>query len=131
MSESRSDDQTDRPHDRADPRPKPELTSDSDADPAIESPAVERRAFLRQLTGEAMTTSARLAGLSSAMRRSLFAAVESATADVDPVTGPEPVAVPAAEADAPATLPPTVPAPATATIRPATPVSPVALSARQ
>jgi hypothetical protein len=53
--------------------------------PTTERAAIlQRRAFLRQLTGEAVVTTARIAGLSTAVRRSLFAAGEAATRELDP-----------------------------------------------
>jgi hypothetical protein len=96
----------------------------------MESPAVERRAFLRQLTGEAVVTSARLAGLSSAVRQSLFAAVEATATDVGPAGEPAPTPPITSAATREAT-PMAPPAPATHAARPVVPVTPVALSPRQ
>jgi pyridoxamine 5'-phosphate oxidase-like protein len=107
----------DRPENETDPPP---------VDPDLS--AVERRAFLRQLTGEAVVTSARLAGLSMAVRRGLFAAAESATREVG-LTGPEPDGPAPAEATAmPA---PAAPPPPPAPPMPVPPVAPAPLSPRQ
>ncbi|MEP6638334.1 MAG: pyridoxamine 5'-phosphate oxidase family protein [Chloroflexota bacterium] len=71
---------------------------------------MERRAFLRRLTGEAVSTTARLAGLSSVVRRSLVAAGEAATRDLDPAgrlfSGPAAPAPTASPATTPAGEPP-------------------------
>jgi hypothetical protein len=94
-----------RPGDRTGSPPGP------DADAAESSgearPAVERRAFLRQLSGEAIVTTARLAGLSSVVRRTIYAAGESATRELLPPAdgGSEP-----AVEDAAVTTPPPAPA---------------------
>jgi hypothetical protein len=67
---------------------------------------VQRRAFLRQLTGEAVVNTARLAGLSAAVRRSLVAAGEAVVRDLDPSTGEAAVRDPKAPAiDEPAARP--------------------------
>jgi len=131
VSDERPDDETEPP---TDPEPNP----DAGAGPTAEQAAVERRAFLRQLTGEAVVTSARLAGLSMAVRRGLFAAAESATREVGP-TGSEPEgSVPAEAAAAVAdSAPPAMPAPPVPPAVPAPPVPPAvpapaaALSPRQ
>lgn len=58
-----------------------------DVPPTAAGQDVQRRAFLRQLTGEAVVNTARLAGLSAAVRRSLVAAGEAVVRDLDPSTG--------------------------------------------
>jgi Pyridoxamine 5'-phosphate oxidase len=69
---------------------------------------VQRRAFLRQLTGEAVVNTARLAGLSAAVRRSLVAAGEAVVRDLDPSAGGAAVRDPDAPAiDEPAARPDT------------------------
>jgi hypothetical protein len=69
--------------------------------------AVQRRAVLRHLTGDAVVTTARLAGLSAAVRRSLFAAGEAAIRDPELETAGEPSAAgePPAATPAPVALP--------------------------
>ena len=96
MSDPRADDRTERPTTDdpsrdvgAAPASEPPRTggaeSTSEPPPTGEpSEALQRRAFLRQLTGEAVVTTARIAGLSTAVRRSLFAAGEAATRELDP-----------------------------------------------
>jgi nitroimidazol reductase NimA-like FMN-containing flavoprotein (pyridoxamine 5'-phosphate oxidase superfamily) len=90
------------------PDPAPDAATNPASDPGRN---VERRAFLRQLTGDAVVTTARLAGLSSAVRRSLFAAGDAATRDL----GPSAV-VPMSTPTTPL-LPPSEPAP-TVTLTP-------------
>jgi Pyridoxamine 5'-phosphate oxidase len=100
---------TDRPPDEP-AGPTPTAAAEGvpeDAAPTVAGQDVQRRAFLRQLTGEAVVTTARLAGLSAAVRRSLVAAGESVARDLDPPAGetarePDPSAteVPAARPDA-------------------------------
>ncbi len=46
--------------------------------PVAPTPGADRRAFLRQLSGDAVTTAGRFAGLSSALRRSVFVAGQTA-----------------------------------------------------
>jgi hypothetical protein len=125
VTDSRSDDEADR-------REESDPPAEANKDQVVETPqrqpvAVERRAFLRQLTSEAVTTSGRLAGLSSVVRRSLFAAAESGAAHVAPIDDPTPVVVEAAaEVPAMATAAPSVRAAA-----PAAAATPVGLSERQ
>jgi hypothetical protein len=99
---------TDRPPDEPPAPPSvPDPAPDNATRPAGDAGRiVERRAFLRQLTGDAVVTTARLAGLSSAVRRSLFAAGEAAT------RGPEPSAVVPVSTPTSQPLPPSEPAPA-------------------
>ncbi len=97
----------------------PEPTaSDAAATGGTPGPTVARRLFLRQLTGEAVETTARVAGLSSMVRRSLVAAGESIgrdlgpSADEEPPSGPPPVPPPAV----PASPPPPQSSPAVGTV---------------
>ena len=80
---------TDRPTDEPPGAPPTEAAAeDPAASPTtIAAQDVQRRAFLRQLTGEAVVNTARLAGLSAAVRRSLVAAGEAVVRDLDPSTG--------------------------------------------
>ena len=78
------------------------------------APGSDRRAFLRQLSGDAVTSAGRLAGLSSALRRSVFVAGQTAINGLEASAPPgsEPpatVAPPAAEPRAAAPLPGTEP----------------------
>jgi hypothetical protein len=68
------------------PVPSSDPDAANGADEAAGEPgaAVERRAFLRQLSGEAIVTTARLAGLTSVVRRTIYAAGQSATRDLVP-----------------------------------------------
>jgi Pyridoxamine 5'-phosphate oxidase len=133
VSERRPDDPTDHtaapdPIRDAEPGSTPGSTSGSTPEP---SQAVQRRDFLRQLTGEAVVTSARLAGLSAAVRRSLFAAGEAAMGDLDPPgEEPQPVIASATTAAGSAPAAPTSGPAAAPGSRSEPPVA-VALSPRQ
>ena len=73
---------------------------------------VERRAFLRQLTGDAVVATGRLAGLSTALRRSVVAAGVAAVGDGEAPgddAPPDPVQVPVPAApEPPGAIEPTV-----------------------
>ena len=68
---------------------------------------VQRRAFLRQLTGDAVVATGRLAGLSAALRRSVVAAGVAAVGDPDPPAdeAPPPVLAPIPAAAEPPVVP--------------------------
>lgn len=96
-----------RADERLGSRATPAPAGDADAGPVGDpGPNAERRAFLRQLTGEAVSTTARLAGLSSGVRRSLVAAGEAATRDLDPAGSPFSSPASPTPAAPPATTPP-------------------------
>jgi hypothetical protein len=114
VTDSRPEDETDRPA-------EPELPGDVNTNPPVPtsqagSRVVERRAFLRQLTSEAVTTSGRLAGLSSIVRRSLLAAAQSGVGAVGPTDDAAAVAVQPVAAELPATAQAAAPAPAPAAV---------------
>ena len=99
---------TDRPADEPLGVPPTDAASEEPAaSPAtVAGQDVQRRAFLRQLSGEAVVNTARLVGLSAAIRRSLFAAGEAVVRDLDPSTGEAAVPDPDASAiDEPAARP--------------------------
>jgi hypothetical protein len=52
----------------------------------------DRRAFIRQLSGDAVVSAGRIAGLSTAFRRSLFAAGSAVTRELETSAAPGPVA---------------------------------------
>jgi hypothetical protein len=90
---------------------------------------VERRAFLRQLTGDAVVATGRLAGLSTALRRSVVAAGVAAVGDGEAPgddAPPSPVQVPAPVVpESPGAIePPVVPAIAATAPQPAVPPAP-------
>ena len=123
---------TDRPPDdpsgpAAPPGDAPEQPGDPVADAAARR--VERRAFLRQLTGDAVVATGRLAGLSTALRRSVVAAGVAAVDDGDAPgdeAPPAPAQVPApAPSEPPGAIePPVVPATSAAPPQPAVPPTP-------
>ena len=97
-----------QPDDREGLPPVTDPAGDTEAGPTP-SPGqnVQRRAFLRQLTGDAVVTTGRLAGLSTALRRSLVAAGVAAVGDADAPGNDAPLSNPA---QVPATIePPVVP----------------------
>lgn len=89
----------------------------------------DRRAFIRQLSGDAVVSAGRIAGLSTAFRRSLFAAGSAVTRELETSAAPEPVgggptpgaARPTAEIETPEPPPPAKPAPATGSPQPPAP----------
>ncbi len=114
-----------RPDDPAEQTSTPDQVEDAVPDATLEpAQVVQRRDFLRQLTGEAVVTSARLAGLSSVVRRSLFAAGDAAMRDLDPRSEqPQPpiasgstvfATTPAAQSSGPAAAPASLAEPAVA-----------------
>ena len=116
---------TDRPS--GDPAER-EATSGDAADPPViagsdeAAQKVQRRAFLRQLTGDAVVATGRLAGLSTALRRTVVAAGVAAVGEPDAPSAAEPASSPAAPqpiVEPPAAEPPAVPAVPTATPTPA------------
>jgi hypothetical protein len=107
---------TDQPSDEP---PEPGATgeaADPIAVPAVDDAGhkVQRRAFLRQLTGDAVTTTGRLAGLSTALRRSVVAAGAAAVGVPDPPGEEEPASgiAPMPAAVEPPAVPAIPPAPA-------------------
>ena len=75
-----------------------------DPEPPTGQPAVvsDRRAFIRQVSGEAVVSAGRIAGVSAALRRSIFAAGAAVTRDLegvaaDPSTRLEPVGQPSVQ----------------------------------
>jgi hypothetical protein len=141
-----------RPEDRADPTASDDDARDAEPGPASQPPAIEsapppsepppasepaailqRRAFLRQLTGEAVVTTARIAGLSTAVRQSLFAAGEAATRELDPGSA-EPASdsiEPAPAASGPASTPPARTDPTARVVSASAPARSIELSPRQ
>ena len=81
----------------SDRQPDREPEDASKADPlepvdAPESPpesSPDRRAFMRQMSRDAVQTAGRLAGLSTVVRRSVFAAGEAVTRDLEPAAEEE------------------------------------------
>ncbi len=80
--------------------------------PVAPVPGADRRAFLRQLSGDAVTTAGRFAGLSSALRRSVFVAGQTAVNGLEAIaagSGPAELAPSdPAVADAQTTAPPAI-----------------------
>jgi hypothetical protein len=89
----------------------------------------DRRTFIRQLSGDAVVSAGRIAGLSTAFRRSLFAAGSAVTRELETSAGPEPVAGgpmpgaarPTAERETPEPPPPAKPGPVTGSPQPPAP----------
>jgi pyridoxamine 5'-phosphate oxidase-like protein len=125
MSDRRPDDPAEQPSARD---PIPGTVPGSPPEPAE---AVQRRDFLRQLTGEAVVTSARLAGLSSVFRRSLVAAGEAAMGDPDPSREESQPAIESSANPAGMVLAAPASGPAAAPASPSEPAVAVALTARQ
>ena len=132
-------DEPPRTNETTDERSGPDVAPRAAAEPtepdAAAAPLPDRRAFIRQLSGDAVVSAGRIAGLSSVFRRSVLAAGAAATRelqpplsnpvpDVDPAigttaqaTGPTPDLGGAEEAARPPMAPPpTVPPPMAATI---------------
>ena len=74
---------------KGDPQPESDATADpvEPADAAADAPpdpSTDRRAFMRQMSRDAVLTAGRLAGLSSVVRRSVVAAGVAATQGLEP-----------------------------------------------
>lgn len=101
---------TDRPPDEpTEPAATPDDAAENAAVTGTEGagPRVQRRAFLRQLTGDAVVATGRLAGLSTALRRSIVTAGVAAVGEPDaPGDDAPPSTVPPAPAVEPPVQPP-------------------------
>ncbi len=81
-------DVTDEPAER-DSLPTPPVETGQPPDPAgSTAERADRRAFIRQLSGDAVASAGRIAGLSSAIRRSVVAAGLAATRELEAAPGP-------------------------------------------